>query len=167
MDVEAVYSRYADYIETVFRMELAKMKRTGIYISREDEEDVHQHVLYKLVRYLPRHNPAKSHIKTYIYTIVKTNLRWKLIDMRGMSQRKPTRESFNNGMLHYDDPDAGIPEPEMHDAIPDFLDPDQREFCSLVAEEGMSRAEAFEAMGIPEEERKPFLEAIRAALSGH
>lgn len=167
MDIDAIYKQYEEYITKCFRIELQKQKDNGIYISHEDEKDLHQHVLYKLVKYLPRYDSAKSTITTYMYNIIKSNVRWKLIDMRGMEGRKPTRESFNNAMLHYDDPDANLPEPAAQ-SIPlvESLTKEQMQFCNLVAEEGFSHAEAFDRIGVPPDHRKAFLEALHEALGG-
>lgn len=164
--VDEIYAEYADYIGTVYRMELKKQKLHGIYISREDEEDIYQRILIKIIRYLPRFDERKSNIKTYLYNIVKTQLRWILIDMRGMEGRPLSREAWENSHLHYED--EGFMEPmyqpdDLQQAY-DRLDDVQGSFARSVMA-GTPVAEALASAGIGPEESATFLDGIRRALT--
>lgn len=163
---DEIYAEYAEYIGTVYRMELKKQKLHGIYISREDEEDIYQRILIKIIRYLPRFDERKSNIKTYLYNIVKTQLRWILIDMRGMEGRPMSREAWENSYLHYEDEGFMEPmyQPDDMQAAYDRLDSTQACFAKLVMA-GTPVPEAMAKVGIRPEESATFLDNIRRALT--
>ena len=98
-----IYEQYKVYIDTVFRIELRKQRDAGIYVSHEDEEDLHQTILQKVLKYIPRHNPKKSTIKTYLYTIVKSQLKWQMINLYGMDGRPKSKEAWYRSFAKLDD----------------------------------------------------------------
>ena len=65
-ETNEIYMQYREYIDTVFRIELKKRRDAGFFVSHEDEEDLHQTIIQKVLKYIPRHDPNKSSIKTYL-----------------------------------------------------------------------------------------------------
>ena len=168
-ELDKIYHDHEDYIAKVFRIQLRKQHDAGIYISKDDEEEVYSWICQKVVRYLPRYNPKKSALPSYIYTIVASQFRWCLIRMRGMDGRHPS-EAWNRSFAHYDDPDANIAleEPETPRTVDDVLDElpdDLRTMCELIMS-GMKRADVARQMGWSRNTLRANLARLKRILKG-
>ena len=161
-DANETYMQYHQYIDAVFRVELKKRRDAGWYISREDEEDLHQTIILKVLKYIPRHDPQKSSIKTYLYTIVKTQLKWQMIWMYGMEGRHSKESwyrSFERLDGHWDAP-AGR---TIDDVIEGMEKPMRKAVMLLL--DGASHKQVRQLLCMTDEEWEAMLDEIRDYLT--
>ncbi len=168
-EIDSLYSQHEHYIQTVFRMTLNKQRDAGIYISKTDEEEIWSWVLAKVAVYLPRYDPSKSALPSYLYTIVASQTKWCLIRMRGMEGRFSS-EAWNNAHAHYDDPDQqqNIPEPTQPRTEAEVLEElpeDLRQMAEHLLE-GKSRRETARLMGWSRRTLQSKLDELREHLTG-
>ena len=161
-DANEIYMQYRQYIDTVFRVELKKRRDAGFYISHEDEEDLHQIIIQKVLKYIPRHDPRKSSIKTYLYTIVKTQLKWQMIWMYGMEGRQ-SKESWHRSLARLDD-QWDAPAGRTIDDVIEGMEEPMREAVLLLLD-GASHEQVRQHLGMTEEEWKGLLDEIRDYLT--
>ena len=167
--LDKIYRDHEGYIAKVFRMQLRKQRDAGIYISKTDEEEIWSWVLAKVAVYLPRYDPSKSALPSYLYTIVASQTKWCLIRMRGMEGRFSS-EAWNNAHAHYDDPDQqqNIPEPVQQRTEAEVLEElpeDIRQMAELLLE-GKSRRETARLMGWSRRTLQSKLGELREHLTG-
>lgn len=162
IDPNETYATYRQYIDTVFRIELKKRREAGIYVSHEDEEDIHQAVVLKVLKYIPRHDPAKSSLKTYLYTIVKTQLKWEMIWMYGMEGRR-SKESWCRSFERLD-ARWDAPAERTVDDIIEGMDDQMREAVELLLD-GASHEQVRQQLGMTNEEWVAMLDEIREYLT--
>jgi len=163
-----IYEQYERYIDTVFRIEVNKHKSRGIFVSPEDEKDLKQRVLVKLLKYLPRFNPQKSSIKTYLYTIVKTHVKWILIEMKGGDGKPLTKEARNNRLISYDDDGNDFDDWAVDRSYDDAylnLEPQQAIYCKAIIN-GDTHRQALMSAGLNPSEGSAFLDTLRNNLKG-
>ena len=161
-DANETYMQYAQYIDTVIRIELKKRRDAGFYVSHEDEEDLHQTILLKVLKYIPRHDPQKSSIKTYIYTIIKTQLKWQMIEMYGMKGRH-SKESWYRSFERLDD-QWDAPAGRTIDDVIEGMEEPMREAVLLLLD-GASHKQVRQQLGMTEEEWEAMLDEIRDYLT--
>ena len=161
-DANEIYMQYRQYIDTVFRIELKKRRDAGFYISHEDEEDLHQTIILKVLKYIPRHDPNKSSIKTFLYTIVKTQLKWQIIWMNGMEGRQ-SKESWYRSLERLDDQWDAPAERTIDDVIEEMDEPMRKAVLLLL--DGASHKQVRQQLGMTEEEWKGMLDEIRDYLT--
>lgn len=166
-EINALYTPYASYVEKTFKLQIKKQRDAGIWISKSDEDELYSRVLAKIARYLPRHDPSKSSITTYLYTIVATQVKWCLLRMRGRSW-----EARNNAMLHYDDKNEcdamSIPEPVQPRTVADVLEelPEDLRKMALLLLEGHNRKATARLMGWSRDNLNRKLAQLREHLDG-
>ena len=161
-DANDTYMQYRQYIDTVFRLELKKRRDAGWYISHEDEEDLHQTITMKVLKYIPRHDPQKSSIKTYLYTIIKTQLKWHMIGMYGMGGRHSEESwyrSFERLDGHWD-----VPAGRTIDDVIEGMEKPMRKVVMLLLD-GASHKQVRQLLCMTEEEWKAMLDEIRDYLT--
>ncbi len=168
-EIDRLYNQYAEYVAKVFRIELRRQRDAGIFISHDDEEELWSWVQSKIATYLPRFDPRKSALKTYLYTIVKSQFKWCLIRMRGMEGRTGS-QAWNNSLCHYDDPDfeKAVPEPEQPRTVDDVLDTlpaDLRAMTDLLLE-GRTRCETALLLGWSRKKLQRRLAELKQILKG-
>lgn len=164
-----IYEQYKVYIDTVFRIELRKQRDAGIYVSHEDEEDLHQIILQKVLKYIPRHNPKKSTIKTYLYTIVKSQLKWQMINLYGMDGRPKSKEAWYRSFAKLDDEgfDYDAPATRSVDDVVATMEQPMRQAVEMLLD-GATHKQVQTRLGLSDEEWQDLLEDLKDFLqNGH
>lgn len=162
IDPNETYIEWSRYVDTAFRIELKKRREAGIYVSHEDEQDMHQAVVLKVLKYIPRHDPAKSSLKTFLYMIVKTQLKWEIIRIYGMGGRR-SKESWYRSFERLD-ARWDAPAERTVDDILDGMDDQMRKAVELLLD-GTSHEQVRHQLGMTNDEWVAMLDEIREYLT--